>query len=173
MFEAGILHRDISINNVMMTRNPMTDELKGFLIDLDLAQYLNEPPSRAPYRTGTLQFMAIDILDEEVVCQHTWRHDLESFYYLLLWVCVTPGYLDGWAAPFAQAAREKILMMSHTFERLLKQFKPDYEQVKELAGKLRGILFREGRVLYTETPVDHQEMYRAMMSAFDEAIAAL
>ena len=83
--------------------------------------------------------MAIDIVDEGVVCQHTWRHDLESFYYLLLWVCDNPGYLNGWAAPFAQAAMEKILMMSHIFERLLKQLKPDYIQIKALAVKWRSI----------------------------------
>ena len=56
--------------------------------------------------------------------------------------------------------------MSHTFKRLLKQLKPDYIQVKALAVKWRSILFRDNRLLYTETPMDHREMYAAISEEY-------
>ncbi len=36
------------------------------------------------HMTGTMEFMAIDVLRG---VEHTYRHDLESFFYLLLWMC--------------------------------------------------------------------------------------
>lgn len=37
------------------------------------------------YRTGTGPFMALDLLQYEQVLTHLYRHDLESFYWLLVW----------------------------------------------------------------------------------------
>lgn len=37
-------------------------------------------------RTGTLEFMAIEILGQ--YGRHSYRHDLESFFYVLLWICI-------------------------------------------------------------------------------------
>ena len=56
MFEkAKILHRDISINNIMISQNPADGEPRGFLIDLDTAIKVDTyRPSGAPHRTGTM-----------------------------------------------------------------------------------------------------------------------
>ncbi|RPB20401.1 hypothetical protein L211DRAFT_751618, partial [Terfezia boudieri ATCC MYA-4762] len=93
---AGILHRDISPNNIMLYNPEDSDTLasdlpKGFLIDLDLAKYIGPNTTTADgtlngvrRRTGTMLFMAIEIL--MVTCsRHCWRHDLESFLYVLIW----------------------------------------------------------------------------------------
>ena len=68
---------------------------KGFLIDLDLAKYIGPTPTPATStsgsfrrRTGTMFFMAIEIL-KGTHLRHSWRHDLESFFYVLIWLCVT------------------------------------------------------------------------------------
>ncbi|KAH9922495.1 uncharacterized protein B0H18DRAFT_1212573 [Fomitopsis serialis] len=37
-------------------------------------------------RTGTLYFMAVEVLDENFSVTHEARHDLESFYWLLVWI---------------------------------------------------------------------------------------
>ncbi|CAG8504708.1 391_t:CDS:2 [Rhizophagus irregularis] len=37
------------------------------------------------HRTGTLPFMAIEILKHNA--EHTFQHDLESFFYVLCWIC--------------------------------------------------------------------------------------
>lgn len=66
-----------------------------------------------------MEFMAIGTLNSEV---HTFRHDLESFFYVFLWICVhhhplieskhnknrkRKTLLDDWGSTFEQAARTK------------------------------------------------------------------
>lgn len=59
LFNAKILHRDISIGNIVLNE----DEDDGFLIDLDLAVEIGrEEASGAPSKTGTKIFMAIGAL---------------------------------------------------------------------------------------------------------------
>ncbi|CAM6001881.1 unnamed protein product [Sphagnum balticum] len=52
-----ILYQDISENNII-TDYATEGDLKGRLIDLDLAKELDSMPSGASHRTGTMQFMA-------------------------------------------------------------------------------------------------------------------
>ncbi|KAH7026447.1 uncharacterized protein B0I36DRAFT_273411 [Microdochium trichocladiopsis] len=59
---------------------------KGFLIDLDLAvAEQREEASGAYGKTGTRAFMAIGALLGE---QHSFMHDLESFFWVLFWICI-------------------------------------------------------------------------------------
>lgn len=82
----GILHRDISINNILIDRTPSSSQ-KGILIDLDYAIKMSRlESSGAPHRTGTYVYMAIEILDNENTV-HDPRHDLESFLYVFLHLC--------------------------------------------------------------------------------------
>lgn len=62
----------------------MADGFTGMLTDLDLAIVDGERTS-ARHMTGTIEFMAIDVL---YGLEHTYKHDLESFFYVLLWICV-------------------------------------------------------------------------------------
>jgi Fungal protein kinase len=87
--DGRILHRDISKNNIIITEAATDRDPKGMLIDLDLAKELDSVPSRASHRTGTMQFMAIEVLQGK---GHTYRHDLESFFYVLIWMCIRHGY---------------------------------------------------------------------------------
>lgn len=80
-----ILHRDVSENNIIITEHASEGDLKGRLIDLDLAKELDSVPSGASHRTGTMQFMAIEVLEGK---GHTYRHDLESFLYVFIWMCI-------------------------------------------------------------------------------------
>ncbi|KAF2804372.1 serine/threonine-protein kinase Sgk2 [Mytilinidion resinicola] len=82
LLDAKILHRDVSIGNVML--NIAEDD--GFLIDLDLAIKIDrENASGAPSKTGTKVFMAIGALYGE---DHNFMHDLESFFWVLFWSCI-------------------------------------------------------------------------------------
>lgn len=59
----------------------------GFLIDFDLAvSMLRQKPSGALHRTGTPIFMAIRVLEAPANLVHTFRYDLESFMYMLIWM---------------------------------------------------------------------------------------
>ncbi|KAI0554085.1 hypothetical protein F4679DRAFT_344953 [Xylaria curta] len=87
--EAGILHRDISVNNVMINENKDNTSPFSFLIDLDLAIKINRGrPSGAKGKTGTRVFMAIGLFDTLNNEQHSYMHDLESFFWVLFWICV-------------------------------------------------------------------------------------
>ncbi|KAI0339737.1 hypothetical protein BDW22DRAFT_1361329 [Trametopsis cervina] len=97
-YDAGILHRDISGNNIMYELRDSKDCF--VLIDFDLAVQVDEegkplgPTSR--HRTGTLPFMALDVIEDMHLSQtmqdhqpiiHCVRHDFES----LFWVCLYFG----------------------------------------------------------------------------------
>jgi serine/threonine protein kinase len=83
-----ILHRDISENNIIITDPGEADGFAGMLISLKLAKELSSGSSGARHRKGTMQFMAIEVL---LGYSHTYRHDLESFLYVLLWICARHG----------------------------------------------------------------------------------
>ena len=63
LLKAGILHRDISIGNIMLTEN----EEDGFLIDLDLVVRISDDhTSDAPIKTGTKESWEVDrIVDKD------------------------------------------------------------------------------------------------------------
>jgi len=71
-----ILHRDISENNIIITDPKEADGFTGMLIDEDLAKEIGSGRSGARHQTGTMEFMAIEVLRR---VSHTYRHDLESF----------------------------------------------------------------------------------------------
>lgn len=84
--QAGLLHRDISINNLMINEEEDAPSRRAFLIDLDLAiQETRTSASGANKKTGTRAFMAIRVLLGD---QHSFMHDLESFFWVMYWICV-------------------------------------------------------------------------------------
>src|SRR2546423_7225316 len=77
---AGILQRDVSINNLMMNEEEDNPSWRSFLIDLDLAiKEQRQGPSGADGKTGTKVFMAIGVLRGE---KHSYMHDYESFFWV-------------------------------------------------------------------------------------------
>ena len=67
------------------------DSVVGVLNDWDLATVLSSSATPNTDRTGTIPFMALQLLDGGRVA-HMFRHDAESFIWLFLWVC---GCSDG------------------------------------------------------------------------------
>lgn len=61
----------------------------GILIDLDLSKELGSGRSGARYRIGTMEFMAIKVL---LGISYTYRHNLESFFYVLIWQYARRGW---------------------------------------------------------------------------------
>ncbi|KAJ7592597.1 hypothetical protein C8J56DRAFT_479527 [Mycena floridula] len=103
LWQKGLQHGDISVNNLMF--NPLTE--KGILNDYDLALFVLDQPSPSPRRTptGTMPFMALELLTKKGWngdVRRLYRHDLESFAWVLLWICAhfrdgkedRPGKLD-------------------------------------------------------------------------------
>lgn len=91
--DVQILHRDISVGNILATtdqtqltrRHGDDDEpLAGMLIDFDHAITMEERVTGACNRTGTDAFVAVSVL---YGAYNSYRADLESFFYVICWVC--------------------------------------------------------------------------------------
>ena len=187
--DAGILHRDISENNIIITDPIKTNGFSGILIDLDLAKIVGSGPSGARHQTGTVEFMAIQVLQKTA---HTHRHDLESFFYVLLWICARRSWevefhcsstdrpkdsrLRKWyTGTFEEIAEAKQgYMHADGLKNILKEFPEAFDCVKPLCRKLRAILFplRQGE-LDTGTPSSAAELYSKVIEAYDESLVTL
>ncbi|KAH9008633.1 hypothetical protein EDB83DRAFT_488406 [Lactarius deliciosus] len=82
----GILHRDVSAGNILITENG-----SGILIDWDLSKKVVKGGSgkqRQHSRTGTWQFISIARLRNPSMRPHEVSDDLESFFWVLLYMVV-------------------------------------------------------------------------------------
>ena len=61
------------------------DNVYAVLNDLDLSVDVDVQSPSSKHRTGTKPFMAIDLLSAESAV-HLYRHDLESLFYVLVWI---------------------------------------------------------------------------------------
>lgn len=168
---------------------------KGFLIDLDLAKELHPLPTdqsykptstgtHRPHRTGTLMFMAIEVLDH--TCRHTYRHDLESFLYVLIYLCIgfagdsvpaSRAHLtDVWEA--RNASYIKLCMMSddRQYEKLMQWFPPSMMRLgTTLVAGWRDVLFplkKTGRGVEIGTVAlgDPEDVYAKIAGLLRKAI---
>ncbi|KAJ2984953.1 hypothetical protein NUW58_g5792 [Xylaria curta] len=192
LYQVGnILHRDISANNIIITNPDTADGFKGMLIDLDLAKIVNDQTG-VRQQTGTMQFMAIEVLRRN---GHTYRHDLESFFYVLLWMCARTSWsktkfqrgknnrpvevsrLDKWVrGNFGEIADSKHYHMGFDgFQHILYEFPEAFEVVKPLCDSFRLILFpldKRGK-MFLGTPLKPDELYSPILAQFDETISKL
>jgi hypothetical protein len=182
--KGNILHRDISENNIIIT-DPKKTGAMGMLIDLDLAKEVGSGRSGARCRTGTMEFMAIEVL---LGISHTYRHDLESFFYVLIWQCVRRGWdfvkkpmdhstskLRAWyTGNYDDIANSKLGHMTKAedkgFAFILREFPPAFDCVKPLCRELLGILFPYKNGPFTGTPKEPDILYGPIIKAFDKAI---
>lgn len=189
-FQGGILHRDISPNNIIVVDQdlpqltfvsppaahgdpfewiwPRDVPLRGCLIDLDYAIEASAHPSGALDRTGTYPFIAIQILSG--LERHRYRHDLESFLYVLLWVCCYPTnapisttptttttnpdppiwplkdplalWCDADPASVVNHKIANVMYGSQNFHALFDRFRPGFGHFKRVAREMRLTLWR-------------------------------
>ncbi|KAK6365863.1 hypothetical protein LTR64_008699 [Lithohypha guttulata] len=194
LYKRKILHRDVSYGNIILTDPDQNDGCSGMLIDYDLAVQIGadgrNETSGEKNMTGTLEYMAIEILEgavrkETAGIDHTYRHDLESFFYVFLALCIRYGWKEGtkperdvlrnwYDASYGLIARTKRGDMDvDGFEvSLLSNFSPTFDGAKELARTLRNTLFGKG-ALYTKAPTDPETLYKPIIAAFENAIQAL
>ncbi|KAI1132176.1 serine/threonine-protein kinase Sgk2 [Nemania abortiva] len=189
----NILHRDISSNNIIITEPETADGFKGMLIDLDQAKVGNSSPDETKHHVGTMPFMALEVLETE---EHTYRHDLESFLYVLLWMCARQSWCNGlangkgerppeesllryWqAGSFKSIARaKKGDMMLDGFEEVMEEFPEAFNTVRPLCLKVREILFvdveRPQRLVLGTPEGDPGQLYRPIIEAYDKTISCL
>lgn len=189
LYTAGnILHRDISSNNIIIKDPKTADGFHGVLIDLDLAKVRDSGPSGARHQTGTMQFMAVEMLRR---ADHTYRHDLESFFYVLLWICARQSWRNGFAGP-GRPPKESLLrrwvigsfkyiaatkagdMTVDGIEGIMGEFPEGLDAVKPLCLRIRSILFGDTARMSLGTPAgDPDQLYQPIITAYIEAISKL
>jgi serine/threonine protein kinase len=180
--EGKILHRDISDNNIIIIDAKRQEDPKGMLIDLDLAKELDSDQSGARHRTGTMQFMAIGVLQGS---SHTYRHDLEALFYVFLWVIIAhqesdrslpegSSLRDWYLGSYIQMANTKRGHMDkQQFRSILAEFPAKFQDLKTVAEELRDILFPYREGLFIGTYSDPDEMYLPMIKAFERALRVI
>ncbi|KJZ68352.1 hypothetical protein HIM_12261 [Hirsutella minnesotensis 3608] len=185
----NILHRDISSNNIIITNPETADCFKGMLIDLDLAKVTDAGPSGARHRTGTMQFMAVEVLRQ---ADHTYRHDLESFFYVLLWMCARESWSKPWLSRGGHPPKSSLLrkweigsfkeiastkmghMTVNSMEDIMGEFPEALDVVKPLCLRIRKILFpldREERMNFGTPAGEPDQLYKPIITAYDESIS--
>ncbi|OAQ58942.2 FunK1 protein kinase [Pochonia chlamydosporia 170] len=177
LHKAGFLHRDISINNLMMNENKENPSWRAFLIDLDLAIRVHrDGASGAMGKTGTRAFMAIGALLGE---QHSFMHDLESFFWVLFWICIhyngpedsrTVQRFEKWNyVEMAELAELKKGQVSHEqdfIKTTSEYFTTLYTPLIPWVNKLRKVVFLNGRRWEKED----DELYLQMKIVLRDAI---
>lgn len=155
-----VLHRDLSEHNLMFDQEG--NIIRGVLNDWDMALLLDGvddvPVSTVRHRTGTIPFMAIDLLLQPIPPTHLYRHDLESFFYILVWAamnydlgrkerCAVQEDIACWDSDLTRSGQSKdtFIMNIDMSTRMLAHVKPGFEEVtKEWIQPLLD-LFRLGR----------------------------
>ncbi|KAH7923180.1 hypothetical protein BV22DRAFT_985391, partial [Leucogyrophana mollusca] len=89
LWKGGVHHRDISAGNLMYYKDE-SGRVVGVLNDFDLATLVIGKGPTGNQRTGTVPFMARDLLTKEGLdgdITHIYRHEVESFIWVLVWIC--------------------------------------------------------------------------------------
>lgn len=84
----GVQHTDISVNDLMYRRK-LDKTPCAVLIDWDLSSVVTEENETCFELMDTVPFKAIDLLSDDALAgkvRHLYRHGLESFIWVFLWV---------------------------------------------------------------------------------------
>ncbi|OAV96020.1 hypothetical protein PTTG_11054, partial [Puccinia triticina 1-1 BBBD Race 1] len=148
LLKAGYLHRDISINNLMVNDNSKDPYRKSFLIDLDMAIPSSSGAQCSLARTGTKVFMSCHLLLGRP--GHTHVDDLESFFWVMTWICIQypveqrkATTLPTWnQLPLESLGLLKKGLLEEPF-RLTKHFTPRFQSLTQCVDELAKIMYKE------------------------------
>ncbi|THV01020.1 hypothetical protein K435DRAFT_963698 [Dendrothele bispora CBS 962.96] len=146
---ARILHRDISMHNIMFRK--VGDRIFGVLNDLDLSSPLtNRPSATSKHRTGTRPFMAHQLQNPTKKVTLLYRHDLESLFFVML--CLTcrytldgheirsPPYEDWYTAPDHIVSALKCIIVTDP-DPLNPPVSPDFSGFKQILADIKQLLW--------------------------------
>ncbi|KAF8955208.1 hypothetical protein BDZ97DRAFT_1674590 [Flammula alnicola] len=198
LWNKGILHRDVSINNILIGRPGSPVGYRGVIIDLDMAIWINVKNRlvMADVRTGTRAFQSINVLESYDAENMTQDHldDLESFYYVLCWICLGysgpknildpfPPRLVNWEqgdAMLAADAKEAFLQrpLRRAFTKIAPFFGPVFlrllGRLHSFFGDIRSVRFK---TLYKSavqrSDEETQQDYATILGFIDQAIEEL
>ncbi|KUI61988.1 hypothetical protein VP1G_11360 [Cytospora mali] len=156
LHNAGLLYRDILINNLIINEDEKNPLWTSFLIDLDLA--IKEPREGTlgvKELTGTRAFMVISVLLGE---PYSFMHDLELFFWVLFWICIhyDGPYKSGVVPRFEKwiyvdaeelaSLKKGVISDEDDFLKIAENnFTPYYSSLTPWANKVRRRMFPNGQ----------------------------
>ncbi|KAL1745173.1 hypothetical protein HDZ31DRAFT_36985 [Schizophyllum fasciatum] len=89
--KCGIVHGDVHDKNVLLDNGSLTaaKRRRGLLVDLNYAFKVGEQRERPSVglKSCPAPFMACELLTHGKYIPHAYYHDLESFLYIIIWIC--------------------------------------------------------------------------------------
>jgi Fungal protein kinase len=161
----------------MMNEEKDNPSWQSFLIDLDLAiKEDRDKSSGAPSKTGTRAFMAIGALYGE---KHTFTHDLESFFWVLFWICIhyngpnkgsqiVPkfekwNYID--TEELAEIKKGIVVNEADFIKETTEKFTPYYQPLIPWVNRLRRVVFPGGK----RRDKEDKDLYLQMKAEIEKA----
>ena len=156
-----MLHRDLSEGNLMILRKD--GKVRGVLNDWDMASPVDDNglvlSSAADHCTGTRPFMAVDLLLKPDA-PHYYRHDAESFVYILVWgaihydienQAVTPAnpHVRHWLSDddnINPNHKTSFLVSDHLAKTIFAQVRPEFHGVLEEWIKPLHLMLKQARL---------------------------
>ncbi|KAK7442200.1 hypothetical protein VKT23_016172 [Stygiomarasmius scandens] len=98
--KCSLLHRDVSIGNILIYHDKDTGKRCGLLGDWEMSEDMNDlAAARQTKRTGTWQFMSAVLLSQRTSSVsgrlvHSISDDLESFFHVLTWTALQYTHHD-------------------------------------------------------------------------------
>ncbi|KAI0754490.1 kinase-like domain-containing protein, partial [Daedaleopsis nitida] len=88
-YAAGVIHRDISVGNILIYPDPNTGKVTGMLADWELSKKVDSDSDepRQPDRTGTWQFTSVGVLNNSKKVVKI-PDELESLLHVLLYIAL-------------------------------------------------------------------------------------
>ncbi|CAG8980851.1 hypothetical protein HYALB_00011044 [Hymenoscyphus albidus] len=178
--DGKILHQEISDGNILICDSSSSSDPRGVLIDMEVVRELRKIAKKGEI-IGAGRFMSIGELTGST---HTYRHDLESFLYVLLYVIICGGSeelpetsrLCDWTEgdQFQLGQMKQVDMQPEEFESIISEFPENLKNLSDLAKHLRRILF-QGTTggLWTGTDTSDEgtnALYENTIHAFESAI---
>lgn len=179
LLKVGVLHRDISKNNLVINEDEKNPSWGSFLIDLDMAiKAQPDGSSGSNQKAGTTAYMAIGLLASQ---EHTYMHDLESFFWVLLHICIYYGErgeligssrFEDWDDMDDEQLAEAKWAIVHDEKGLLEMaegsFTSYYRPLIPWVSRLRREVFPNGMMWTSLEPMLYFAMKRVLQAARED-----
>ncbi|KAH9855706.1 hypothetical protein C2E23DRAFT_774032 [Lenzites betulinus] len=200
--KAQVLHGDVSVGNILIADEPASDwDPVGFLHDFDyssMPECDREPSEEEACNgssesdsgaeddtdklsiTGTFYFMAIELLLNAPGTIHERHHDLESFYWVLIWVIVrhTECKQELYAGPrihkglFVWKSDKAAAQQKRNFLRLDAVVVKNNPPLTKLVAELTALVWRNQRdILDSSKGPECKLTHDAFLKALNAALA--
>ncbi|KAF5341140.1 hypothetical protein D9611_006029 [Ephemerocybe angulata] len=181
LVERGIIHRDISTQNVLFGHPDAPEGLRGILIDFDMAMRAESGMSLDDIdpQTGTRTYQSISVLlaDDPLndpIPPHDYLDDLESFLYVLCHILLgfkrpgelvepTPRLISVWDDPDASTAMtNKVVLMAegypvYKFPHLKEYWGNSCRKLLEgMRAHISNIVYQKSKVRAAEVSTDER-----------------